>query len=129
MAKKQYLLTVDLPEFDKKAAYDHDRPISSLIRTQLLHLHTVENLKLTEKDRTNTNINDLHTELQASKYIQAVTARLHAHGKAEQRRNPAGGKAKLRKKTLKKSRKASSKKNPTGNARKTSLARKRKPRK
>lgn len=73
--------TVDLPKFDEAAAYNHDRPISSLIRTQLLHLHTAENLQLPPEVRTNININNLHTEREASEYIARVTAALHEHGK------------------------------------------------
>jgi hypothetical protein len=72
---------VDIIEFDEKEAYNPDRPISSLIRTQLLHLHHAEHLKIPEKERTNVNINTLHTERQASEYIQEVTALLHKHGK------------------------------------------------
>jgi hypothetical protein len=77
---KEYAKTVEVPEFDEKAAYDHDRPISGLIRNQLLHLHMVEQV-LPEKDRTGENINHLLTERQASEYIQKVTARLHRYGK------------------------------------------------
>jgi hypothetical protein len=71
---------VNMLNFDEQEAYNHDRPISSLIRTQLLHLHTAENLWLPPEDRTNININHLHTEKQASEYIQKVTALLHRHG-------------------------------------------------
>jgi hypothetical protein len=91
---KEYALTVEIPEFDEEAAYDHDRPISSLIRTQLLHLHTVENFVLPEKDRTGININHLLTEHQASEYIQKVTALLHRQGKAAKRKAAASGKSK-----------------------------------
>ena len=124
---KEYALTVKIPEFDEEAAYDHDRPISSLIRTQLVHLHLVENLKLDAKHRTNININDLHTEREASEYIQKVTAKLHAHGKAE-RRKAAGAKTKTPKKGLKKSAKASGRKHPAGKASKTSSATKKRKR-
>ena len=75
--------TIDIPEFDEAAAYNHDRPISSLIRTQLLHLHTAENLQLPREVRTNVNINNLHTEREASEYIGKITALLHQHGKSE----------------------------------------------
>jgi predicted transposase YdaD len=84
--------TVNILAFDEKEAYDHDRPISSLIRTQLLHLHTAENLVVPAKNRTNININHLLTERQASEYIQQVTARLHKYGKAK-----AGGRSEARK--------------------------------
>ncbi|MGE5322005.1 MAG: hypothetical protein ACM3SW_04050 [Actinomycetota bacterium] len=77
--------TVDVLKFDEEEAYNHDRPISSLIRTQLLHLHTAENLSLPPESRTNININDLHTEKHASEYIQKVTALLHHHGRRQQK--------------------------------------------
>src|SRR5581483_10818059 len=72
---------VDIIEFDKKEAYNHDRPISSLIRTQLVHLHHAEHIVVPEKKQTNININMLLTERQASDYIQKVTALLHKQGK------------------------------------------------
>ncbi len=76
-------MSIDVPDFDEKAAYDHDRPISGLIRTQLLHLHQAENLSLPPGRRTGININDLQTERQASEYIQKATVLLHRHGKAQ----------------------------------------------
>jgi hypothetical protein len=78
---RQFALTVDVKKFDEKEAYNHDRQISSLIRTQLLHLHVAENLWLPKKERTGININDLHTERKASEYIAKVTALLRRHGK------------------------------------------------
>ena len=74
---KEYAMTIEVPEFDETAAYNHHRPISGLIRTQLLHLHAAEQ-HLPAKERSNININDLLTEHQASEYIQKVTAKLHA---------------------------------------------------
>lgn len=106
---KTYAMTVDVPEFDEKAAYDHDRPISSLIRTQLLHLTAAENLALPRKFQTGVNINTLHTERQASAYIQRVTALLHKHGKAEARK-AAGGATKATRKSARRSAKPSAKK-------------------
>lgn len=78
---------VEILKFDEADAYNHDRKISSLIRTQLLHLHHAENLALPPNARTNININDLLTELQASEYIQKVTRLLHRYGKASSRKN------------------------------------------
>jgi hypothetical protein len=97
---KEYAFTVKLSTFNEKAAYNHDRPISGLIRTQLHHLHAVEQ-HLPPKERTNININDLHTERQASDYIQKVTALLHGSGQSAKRRT--AGKGKARKKAAKKS--------------------------
>ena len=86
--------TIDVLKFDEEEAYNHDRPISSLVRTQLLHLHTAENLWLPPEDRTNININDLHTEKKASEYIQKVTALLHRHGKRQEKQVPSRAKSK-----------------------------------
>jgi len=127
---KEYALTVEMPEFDEQAAYNHDRPISSLVRTQLLHLHTAENLCLPEKVRTGININHLLTERQASEYIQKVTALLHRHGKAAKRKAAASSKSKGRKKDSKKASKAPGSKASAGKAQKPRLsAKKRKSRK
>jgi hypothetical protein len=79
---------VEVLKFDEEEAYNHDRPISSLIRTQLLHMHLAENLVVPPKARTNININHLLTERQASEYIQKVTALLHRYGKASSRSKP-----------------------------------------
>jgi len=116
---KEYARTVEIPEFDEGAAYNHDRPISSLIRTQLLHLHTAENLVLPEKDRTGININHLLTERQASEYIQKVTVLLHRHGKATKRKAAASGKSKKGKKVPTQSGKASGSKASGNKAHKT----------
>jgi hypothetical protein len=104
--------TVDVVKFDEEEAYNHDRPISSLVRTQLLHLHTAENLWLPPQDRTSININDLHTEKQASEYIQKITALLHRHGKRQGQgqqapSRPSSKKAKKASKTAKPRKKAS----------------------
>ena len=76
-------MTVEVPAFNEKAAYNPDRPISGLIRTQLVHLHQAESLALTPRRRTGVNINDLHTERQASEYISDVTSRLRRQGKEQ----------------------------------------------
>jgi len=97
--------TMEVLKFDEQEAYNHDRPISSLIRTQLLHLHQAEHIALPPKARTNTNINDLRTERQASEYIRKVTRLLHKYGKSRDGRKPAKNKkksAKTKKKSAKK---------------------------
>jgi len=86
--------TVEVLKFDEQEAYNHDRRISSLIRTQLLHLHHAENLVVPPEARTNININHLLTEHQASEYIQGVTRLLHRYGKAS-----SGSRSKKKRKT------------------------------
>jgi hypothetical protein len=74
---KKYAFVVDVPEVtEDEKAYNHDRPISALLLNQVRHLHVTEQ-QLPEKDRTGINISTIHTEFQASKYIQAVTKKLH----------------------------------------------------
>jgi hypothetical protein len=122
---KEYAMTIEVPEFDEKEAYDHDRPISSLIRTQLQHLQAAEHM-LGKKDHTHININRLHTEREASEYIQKVTAKLHPLDKPAKRK-AAAGKSKTRKKAAKKTGKAARRKVPGKKAAKAkSAAKKRK---
>lgn len=100
---------VEVLKFDETEAYDHDRPISGLIRTQLLHLHHAEQLVVPLKAQTNVNINNLHTELEASEYIEKITALLHKHGKGQTlstRRKKRKGTQSKSKKTASKSKKA-----------------------
>lgn len=77
---------IQVLEFDETEAYNPDRPISGLIRNQLLHLHHAENLVVPAQSRTNININDLLTERQASDYIHKVTQLLHQYGKSDSAR-------------------------------------------
>ena len=118
MAQK-FAKTVNVLKFDENAAYDHDRSISSLVRTQLLHLHQAEYIRVPEKARTNININDLHTEWQASQYIAKVTRLLHKHGKAADKNS----------KSRKSARKKAAGKEMAGKSAKKSAAKKPKSRK
>ena len=78
---KRYTRVIDVPGIEPgENAYNHHRPISSLVMHQLRHLHAAEQ-SLPEKDRTRINITKIHTELEASKYIQKVTAKLHPQGR------------------------------------------------
>ena len=121
-------MTIDVPDFDENAAYDHDRPISGLIRTQLLHLHQAENLTLPTARRTGININDLHTELEASQYIRKATALLQRHGKAQSANVAmARRKAKKAKSTAAKARPAAKKKAGRKRATRSTTVRKRRP--
>ena len=79
MPQKQYKFVVKVPQ-PEPGAYNHDRPISSLIQHQLKHLREAE-LKLPPDRQTNIDIATIQTERQASEYIQKVTAELHPQGK------------------------------------------------
>ena len=76
--KKKYAFVVKVPKTEK-GAYNHDRPISSLIEYQMKHLREAE-ASLPKARQTNIDISTLKTELQASKYIQKITAILHPQG-------------------------------------------------
>jgi len=77
---KEYAYVIEVPAIEEEErAYDHDRPISGLILHQLRHLHAAEQ-SLPAKDRTKININALHTEIEAGKYIRKVTKKLHPQG-------------------------------------------------
>lgn len=80
---------VKVLDFDEAEAYNPNRPISGLIRNQLLHLHHAENLVVPLQSRTNININNLLTERQASDYIHKVTQLLHRYGKSDRAGKPA----------------------------------------
>jgi hypothetical protein len=81
---REFARVVDVPNIEEdEKAYDHNRPISSLVLHQLRHLHAVEQT-LPPEDRTNINITTLHTEIQASQYIEKVMSKLHP--KAQRRK-------------------------------------------
>jgi len=74
---KKYALVVEVPAIEEdENAYNHDRPISGLLMHQLRVLNIAEQ-HLPEKHRTRINISRLHSELDASKYIQKVMKKLH----------------------------------------------------
>jgi hypothetical protein len=62
-----------------KSAYNPDRPVSSLIANQVLHLYRVEGT-LPRRKRTGVNIERIATEGQASRYIRKMTRLLHPAG-------------------------------------------------
>lgn len=97
-----------------KTAMDPNRAVSSLLRTQIEHLHQAEQ-KLPSRYRTNIYINAIKTQGEAAQYSREVTeAILNAHQRAAAARGrgiaiaaaaeeqsgggatPAGGKTKKR---------------------------------
>ena len=113
---KRFKKVVELPEFDERTAYNSNRKINGLIRTQLVHLHMAENLAIKPEHRTGININDLLTEADASQYVAAATALLHADGTKIAK--PARNKKRSSKSTKPKKKKASSAKSSSSKARK-----------
>ncbi len=71
-----------------QSALNKDRPISSLLKTQIEHLQEAE-FRLPARAQTNTYVNAIKTEAEAADYIRQVTANLHAeHTAAQARRTP-----------------------------------------
>src|SRR6266496_3644006 len=63
-----------------KSAMGKDRPVSTLLKNQILHLQEAE-FRLPAKMQTNVYVNAIRTEGEAADYIQRVTQALHAaHG-------------------------------------------------
>ena len=59
-----------------KKAMNQNRPVSSLLKTQILHLQEAE-FRLPAKLQTNIYIHAIKTEGEAAEYIRQVTAALH----------------------------------------------------
>lgn len=62
-----------------KSAANQGRPVSDLLKMQILHLHEVEK-KFPPRMHSGIYINDIKTEGQAAEYIRHVTAVLHPQG-------------------------------------------------
>ena len=60
-----------------KSAYDPDRPMSSLLKSQIEHLREAEG-KLPLRYRSEWYIKAVRTEGEAAKYIRDVTEAIHA---------------------------------------------------
>ena len=59
-----------------QSAMDKDRPVSSLLRSQLEHIQEAE-FRLPARQQTNIYINAIQTEGAAAEYIRQVTAAVH----------------------------------------------------
>jgi hypothetical protein len=66
-----------------KSAFNQDRPISDLIRSQVEHLKHVEE-RLTPEQRSTIPSGEIKTEAEAAKYIAAITAVLQSGARVEQ---------------------------------------------
>jgi hypothetical protein len=69
-----------------KSAYDPNRPVSSLLKSQIDHLREAES-KLPLRYRSEVYVKAVRTEGEAAKYIREVTEAIHeAHEEAQRRR-------------------------------------------
>ncbi len=70
-----------------KSAYDPDRPMSSLLKSQVDHLREAES-KLPLRYRSEVYMRAVRTEGEAARYIRDVTEAIHAaHADAERARS------------------------------------------
>jgi glycyl-tRNA synthetase alpha subunit len=81
---RKYKLVQKVPK-TPRSAYNHGRFISSLIEHQLKHFNEVEKSLLKAGEKL-TNVSKIKTELQASKYLKKMTARLHPQGAEKQQK-------------------------------------------
>jgi hypothetical protein len=68
------------------SAMNKDRPISDLIKAQLLHIHHAESARLPRHKRDGRTPADIRTEAEAASYIASVTAVLHPEGRKKPKR-------------------------------------------
>lgn len=78
MAKHKYVVKVARPHAPR---YEPDRPITDLVRNQLLHL-SVAQRSLPKQHRAPMDVYSIETEAQASEYIRHITSKLHLRGAA-----------------------------------------------
>lgn len=77
---------IHVPRPKVKLAMDTSRPVNSLLKVQIQHLHDAE-LKLPIGLQTNIYINAIKTEGEAGEYIRRVTEAIReAHAAAETKR-------------------------------------------
>ena len=71
-----------------KSAYNPDRPVGSLLKSQVEHLREAESkLPLRYRHEIETYVKAVGTEAEAARYIRAVTEAIHlAHHEAEMER-------------------------------------------
>jgi hypothetical protein len=62
-----------------KGAFNKNRPVSALLKNQILHLQQAE-FRLPVRQQTNIYINKIKTEGEAADYIERVTRELHPEG-------------------------------------------------
>lgn len=80
------MAVIHVPRPNAKLAMDTSRPVNSLLKVQIQHLHDAE-LKLPIGLQTDIYINAIKTEGEAGEYIRKVTEAIHeAHEAAEAKR-------------------------------------------
>ena len=76
MGERNYVVKVPKPA---PGSYNPDRPVTSLVRNQILHLSLAER-HLPKTERSGIDIYSIKSEGQASEYIHHLTWKLHPPG-------------------------------------------------
>jgi len=76
MGEHKYVVKVSKPA---PGSYNPERPITSLVRNQILHLSLAER-HLPKTERSGIDIYSIKTEGQAGEYIDHLTRKLHPQG-------------------------------------------------
>lgn len=76
MGKHKYTVKVSVPP---PHAYNPDRPITDLVRNQIMHLSLAER-HLEKRHRSGIDVYSIQSERQASEYIHHLTKKLHPEG-------------------------------------------------
>jgi hypothetical protein len=84
MTKHDYVVQVPRPHAPE---FSPDRPITDLVRNQIMHLSLAER-HLPARDRSGIDIYSIQTEGQAAEYIRHVTKKLHPEGAEKPKRSP-----------------------------------------
>ena len=79
MKTRKYVVSVPKPH---PSAYNPDRPISDLVRNQILHLSVAER-SLEKRHQSSVDVHSIKTERQDSEYIHHLTRKLHEHAKKD----------------------------------------------
>ncbi len=80
------MTVIHVPRPDAKSTMNPDRPVNTLLKAQIQHLHDAE-MNLPFRHRTDIYINAIKTEGEAAEYIRQVTAAIHeAHEAAAAKR-------------------------------------------
>jgi hypothetical protein len=106
VAKHKYVVPVPRPHAPR---YEPDRPITDLVRNQLLHLSVAQRC-LPKHHHAPTDVYSITTEGEASEYIRHITAKLHLRGAANAKSSKRSTRTRVRK--GKKNRRQRRKKNP-----------------
>lgn len=83
MPKHDYVVQVPRPHAPE---FSPDRPITDLVRNQIMHLSLAER-HLPVRDRSGIDIYSIQSEGQAAEYIRHVTKKLHPEGAKRPKRS------------------------------------------